>query len=261
MRNYKTAAVTGATGKIGGAIAHGLLRRGLKVILIGRDRERTEALTKTFQKGYGDDKVSYSLVDLSSRSSIDNLISSWSEPFHLLVNNAACTPRLREETVDGVEMQWATNVLSYYRLMKGLSEFMDRGGGSRIVNVASYWAGGLDLSDPEFKRRPYDNNSVYRQSKQADRMLTAAFAEKLKGHGIAVNACHPGDVNSTLSNNLGFGGHESPDQGAETPLFLATDPSLEGLTGRYFEHKRDTVCPYMGDGNKVLELLELCETY
>jgi NAD(P)-dependent dehydrogenase (short-subunit alcohol dehydrogenase family) len=92
------------------------------------------------------------------------------------------------------------------------------------VNVASYWAGGLDLGDLEFKRRPYDNDQAYRQSKQADRMLSVAFAERLREHRVWVNACHPGDVRSRLSANLGFGGHETPEQGAATPVWLATAP-------------------------------------
>lgn len=261
MRSIKTAAVTGATGKIGGAIAEGLLQRGYKVILLCRDELKTGRLRDSLGKKYGDDMVFHYIVDLSRKSSIGNMFNSWSERIDVLVNNAASTPRRREESDEGVELQWATNVLAYYRLMKGFSEFLDDSGRSRIVNVASYWAGGLDLSDPEFKKRHYDNDVAYRQSKQADRMLTAVFAEKLKSRRITVNACHPGDVNSTLSNNLGFGGHESPAQGADTPLFVASDPTLSGVTGRYFEHRRDTVCPFMSDGIGVLELYDLCGSY
>ena len=91
------------------------------------------------------------------------------------------------------------------------------------VDVSSYWAGDLDIDDLEFKSRPYNNDTAYRQSKQANRMLTVAFARRVGEHGVSVNACHPGDVNSSLSNNLGFGGHESPREGARTPAWLATD--------------------------------------
>ena len=107
-----------------------------------------------------------------------------------------------------------------------------------MLNVASYWAGDLDLNDLEFNRRRYDNGRAYRQSKQADRMLAVAFARCFEPLGITVNACHPGDVNSRLSNDLGFGGHESPDQGADTPVWLATDPIGERVSGAYFEHRQ-----------------------
>jgi len=257
----KTAALSGATGKIGGAICEGLLQRGYKVILLCRNAEKMEKLMYNFRNKYGEDSLSSYIVDLSEKSSIENMLSQWKEPINVLVNNAACTPQNRRESSEGVEMQWAVNVLAYFRLMNGLSPFLETDGYSRIVNVASYWAGGMDLSDPEFKKRRYNNDSAYRQSKQADRMLTAAFAEKFESREISVNACHPGDVLSTLSRNLGFGGHESPVQGAETPLFLAADSSLDGLTGRYYEHKRESFCSFMKDAGEVRALYELCESY
>ena len=130
-----------------------------------------------------------------------------------------------------------------------------------MVNVASYWAGGLDLHDLEFKRRAYHNDAAYRQSKQANRMLTVAFAERLAPEGVTVNACHPGDVNSLLSNNLGFGGHQSPDEGAETPVWLATSAVGEGITGRYFEQKREVACRFGQDRGAVEALYAACECY
>jgi NAD(P)-dependent dehydrogenase (short-subunit alcohol dehydrogenase family) len=124
-----------------------------------------------------------------------------------------------------------------------------------VINVASYWAGDLDLSDLEFKRRRYSNGPAYRQSKQANRMLTVAFAERLRPYGVTVNACHPGDVNSTLSNNLGFGGHESPDEGARTPVWLATSP-----VGRR-EHMREVRCRFGADRQAIEKLYEICLSY
>lgn len=111
---------------------------------------------------------------------------------------------------------------------------------AQIVNVASYWASDLDLDDLEFKRHCYHNGTAYRQPKQANRMLTAAIAEQLQPFNITVNACHSGNVNSQLSNNLGFGGHESSDEGAETSVWLATSPEGQEKTGAYFEHRQQT---------------------
>jgi NAD(P)-dependent dehydrogenase (short-subunit alcohol dehydrogenase family) len=130
-----------------------------------------------------------------------------------------------------------------------------------VVNVASYWAGDLDLDDLEFKRRPYNNNTAYRQSKQANRMLTVAFAERLHKHGVTVNACHPGDVSSNLSNNLGFGGHESPADGARTPAWLATDPIGQRETGKYFENMQMRRCRFAEDSGKVEALYQACLAY
>jgi NAD(P)-dependent dehydrogenase (short-subunit alcohol dehydrogenase family) len=132
---------------------------------------------------------------------------------------------------------------------------------ARIINVASYWAGGLDIDDLEFRRRRYDNDAAYRQSKQADRMLTVAFAERLAPSGITVNSCHPGDVNSKLSNSLGFGGHESPDQGAATPVWLATDPTVSRITGKYFANQEPTSCQFSTDGVTIERLYGICDKY
>ena len=129
---------------------------------------------------------------------------------------------------------------------------------ARIVNVASYWAGGLDLDDLEFKSRTYNNDAAYRQAKQANRMLSVAFAERLKLKGIKVNACHPGDVNSKLSNAFGFGGSESPEQGAATPLYLSLSEEVSGITGKYYEHMKPVTCPFSGDHRAIERLFELC---
>jgi len=129
------------------------------------------------------------------------------------------------------------------------------------VNVASYWAGNLDLDDLEFTQRNYDNGTAYRQSKQANRMLTVAFAERLKPLGITVNVCHPGEVNSKLSNDLGFGGHESPEQGAATPVWLATSDDVEGITGSYFEHLHQISCQFSHDKKSIEKLYEICSKY
>jgi hypothetical protein len=76
-----------------------------------------------------------------------------------------------------------------------------------------------------------------------------------------VNACHPGDVNSTLSNNLGFGGTETPEQGARTPVWLATDPTGQEETGKYFEHMRKARCRFGEDKTAVERLYEVCLSY
>jgi retinol dehydrogenase-13 len=159
------------------------------------------------------------------------------------------------ETPEGFEMQWATNVLGYAWMIRHFEQYLEMSDSPRIVNVASYWAGGLDFDDLEFRRRRYNNDTAYRQSKQADRMLTVGFANLLKEKGITVNACHPGDVNSKLSNDLGYGGHESPKEGADTPVWVATAVELDGLTGKYFEHRKQMHCAFGNDREGVERLM------
>lgn len=121
-----------------------------------------------------------------------------------------------------VDSQFATNVLGYHFMIKTFQDLMvfDSSYCSYVVNVASNWAGDLDLNDLQFKRRFYDIDHAYRQSKQCDRMLSVVWADKLKkkndgsgddGQGKAiVNACHPGDPCTFLSKSLGYNLWASP---------------------------------------------------
>ena len=258
----KTAIVTGAYGAIGKAIAAGLAHdNDFHVIMAGRNARELENAASGLRRQSGNGNISVHSLDLSILSEIEKFAAVVSGPVHVLVNNASTTPRQRMESAEGIEMQWAVNVLAYYRMICAFTPHLAQAGKARIVNVASYWAGGLDLGDPEFKQRRYHNDTAYRQSKQADRMLTHSFAELLAEKNITVNACHPGDVNSKLSNNLGYGGHETPEQGADTPVWLAVSEEVEGITGKYFEHRQETYCSFMRDLESVRKLFELCETY
>lgn len=258
----RVALVTGATGAIGNAIAKGIARdRASEVVLVCRDPARGSVATEEVRRATGNPRVRYELADLSRRASVEALAARLDGPVHVLVNNAAVTPRRREETPEGIECQFATNVLGYFWLTRACEPLLCQAEGARVVNVASYWAGGLDLKDLEFRHRPYHNDAAYRQSKQANRMLTRAFAERLGPHGITVNACHPGDVSSVLSNNLGFGGHETPEQGAATPVWLATGATGGRVSGRYFEHQRESACSFARDLEAVEALYGACLSY
>jgi retinol dehydrogenase-12 len=258
----RVAIVTGATGAIGKAIAQGVAGKdGYEVVLVARDENKAQRTARDIVQATGNGRVRYELVDVSRRASIQALAKRWRSPLHVLVNNAAVTPRRHYKTLEGIELQFATNVLGYVWMTQAFTEHLRRSAPARVVNVASYWAGDLDLDDLEFKRRRYRNNTAYRQSKQANRMLTVAFAERLKPYGISVNACHPGDVNSALSNNLGFGGTETPEQGARTPVWLATNPIGQQETGKYFEHMHEVRCRFGEDKTGVERLYEACLSY
>jgi NAD(P)-dependent dehydrogenase (short-subunit alcohol dehydrogenase family) len=254
--------VTGATGAIGKAIARQMAaREGYEVVLLGRDEMKLRQAAMDIGRTTGNRHERQELVDVSRRSEIQALANRWSGPLHLLINNAAVTPRQRQETPEGIELQFATNVLGYFWMVQAFAECLKASAPARVINVASYWAGDLDIDDLEFKRRKYSNNQAYRQSKQANRMLTVAHAERLAPHQVTVNACHPGDVNSTLSNNLGFGGHEPPDEGAKTPVWLATSLAGERQTGKYFEHLREVACRFGQNRNAVEALYEACLSF
>jgi NAD(P)-dependent dehydrogenase (short-subunit alcohol dehydrogenase family) len=254
--------ITGATGAIGEAIARNIAKdHNYFVVLVVRDEYKARAVTDRIRISTGNQNIIYKIVDLSNRKEIFRFASKWENPLHVLVNNAATTPRSRQESKNGIELQFATNVLGYFWMMKAFSEHLIRSAPSRIVNVASYWAGGLNMTDLEFKNRYYNNDEAYRQSKQANRMLSSAFAERLSGHNVSVVSCHPGDVNSKLSNDLGFGGHESPDQGASTPVWLSTQAFHNIESGRYYAHQRIEPCKFSRNKKEVEKLYDICNSY
>jgi NAD(P)-dependent dehydrogenase (short-subunit alcohol dehydrogenase family) len=261
-RNRQIALVTGATGTIGRAIAGQLAANpDTTVVLACRDAGKGESVAHAIVRATGNPSVRVEIVNLSRRPSIQQLATRWQGPLHVLINNAAITPRRRLETPEGIELQFATNVLGYFWMIDAFRATLEASAPARIVNVASYWAGDLDLSDLEFRTRRYSNGEAYRQSKQADRMLTAAFAERLKESGISVNACHPGDVNSPLSNNLGFAGHQTPEEAARTPVWLALDPTGQHVSGKFFEGMRAVPCPFAANPKAVEALYVACQAY
>lgn len=254
--------VSGATGAIGKAVARQIAAmQGYEVILLCRNEQKGREAVQDIKRATGNQSVRVELADVSSHASIQALASRWQGGLHVLINNAAVTPRRRQETAEGIELQFASNVLGYFWLTQAFAESLKESAPARVINVASYWAGDLDVADLEFKRRRYDNGTAYRQSKQANRMLTAVFAERFKPSQVTVNACHPGDVNSALSNDLGFGGNELPDEGARTPVWLATGQVGAQETGKYFEHMREVRDRFTTNKAAMEALYAACASY
>jgi NAD(P)-dependent dehydrogenase (short-subunit alcohol dehydrogenase family) len=133
---------------------------------------------------------------------------------------------------------------------------------SRIVNVASTMAGQLNLDDPQFRSKNfYRNSTAYSASKQAERMLTVCFSEKLKGSGVSVNCCHPGVCDSPICSGLGFHGSESPQRGAETPVMLALSDVGIHETGKYFFYGKMKACQFASDTQAIQKLVDYCASF
>jgi retinol dehydrogenase-13 len=256
----KIAILTGAYGVIGQEIARGLVEADCHTILLGRNEMKLKQVQNELSNTVLGSNIDAYSIDLSSKHQIFDLASKIDNHIDVLVNNAATAPRSRVLNETGIEMQWATNVLGYYWMIRAFESNLKNAEKARIINVASYWAGGLDLDDPEFKSRSYNNDAAYRQSKQADRMLAYGFADKF-GKRVTVNACHSGDANSKLSNDLGFGGSVSARQAAATPLFLATDADVSDISGSYFNDCREAQCYFKSDTKAIEKLMALCESY
>jgi NAD(P)-dependent dehydrogenase (short-subunit alcohol dehydrogenase family) len=246
--------VTGATRGIGRATAAGLTKLGATVVLICRQREDGERVSREVRVKDSPlpDVVT---ADLSSQTSIRQAAASIRERYrqlHVLINNAGVFTRRRELTVDGLEMQFAVNHLAYFLLTNLLLEQLEAGAPSRIINVSSGAHAGarIDFGDLQGERG-YDPGRAYSHTKLANLLFTYELARRLSVTGVTgvtVNALHPGVIaTNLLANYMGvpvvgsaldrtFGA--TPEEGAETSIYLAASPAVEGITGKYFVRKK-----------------------
>jgi NAD(P)-dependent dehydrogenase (short-subunit alcohol dehydrogenase family) len=268
----RTCLVTGANSGIGRAAAQALAGLGARVVMACRDRARGEAARQEIVSATRNQDVELRIVDLASQASIRTFaaeVAAAHPKLHVLVNNAGIWKTKRQQSSDGIELTWATNVLGYYLLTDLLLDTLRASAPARVVNVASDLARDLDLSDVEFERRKYSGIRAYAQSKQADRMLTWALARRLEGSGVSANALHPGGVNTGIFRKGDAGVlarallallplfTRSPEQGADTCVWLAASPQLEGVSGRYWVDRQQRPCPYH-DPRREDELWDLC---
>jgi len=242
--------VTGANGTIGKEIVKGLAKSGASVVLAVRRKDAGEKTIEQIGKEANLSKENMKVmeVDLSSQQSVRKFVSDYTnshEHLHGIIQTASIVSQTKKLSVDNIEMTYATNVMAYFMLMELFQDIMKKSAPARIVNVASNYAGHMDLSDLQFDKRQYNHDSAYRQSKQAERMLSWVYAEKLKDTGVTVNACHPGVVTSPLLAGLmAGGGSDSPEKGAVVPLFLALNPDLEKVTGKYWYQSKEKACQF-----------------
>jgi NAD(P)-dependent dehydrogenase (short-subunit alcohol dehydrogenase family) len=253
----RVALVTGANSGMGKETARELVRMGAQVILGCRSQELGEVPRKEIIQTTGSTGVTVMEVDLSSPTSVRALAHGVAERFpklDVLVNNAAASLRARAVTPEGFERHWATNVLGPYLLTALLLPALAASGHGRIVNVSTVAAGGLDLSDTQYERRPYSGTGAYRASKQAIRMLTWALADRLRGMPVSANADSPGYVLTDLTRNVGgllkivvaltsFRA-QTPLDGADTTIWLAASPEVEGVTGKFWKQRREVRCRF-----------------
>ncbi len=269
----KTALITGPTSGIGREIAIGLARLGASLVLACRDTAAGDRMAKDLMAS-GAGSVLVVQVDVASRESIGELAKRILERYarlDVLVNNAAVSrgSQPRAENADGIELTFATNVLGYFLTTRSLLHRLRESAPARIVNVASTFASDLDMEDLQFKRRPFESMKAYAQSKACDRLLTWAFAGRLEGSGVTANAMAPGLIADTgLYRNTPQdvmvrlrqrGGGRTAAEGADTAVWLASSPDIEGVSGKLFENRKEIPCSFR---NRDVEerLWMICES-
>lgn len=251
LMHGKVAMVTGATSGLGLVTARALAQQGARVIVVGRDADRGAATVRHIQQETGNPAVELLVADLAIQAQVRRLASEVQTRFpHLevLVNNAGALFTRRMLSLDGLEMTFALNHLGYFLLTNLLLDTLKTSPSARIVNVSSEAHRGaqINLADLQGAQR-YSSWRAYARSKLANLLFTYELARRLEGSGITANAVHPGFVATNFGRNNG-GVHAllwrvlhvaaiTPEQRAETIIYLAISPEVEGLTGRYFVKK------------------------
>lgn len=251
--------VTGATNGLGEVTARDLAALGATVVLVGRNLEKTRRVVRSLKADTGNRNITYYIADLASMTSIHRLAEDFQRKYdqlHVLVNNAASIFLDRRVTPEGLEMTFALNHIGYFLLTNLLLDPLTNGGDaerhSRVVNVSgvSHERAKLDFDNLQ-NIQGYNGLKAYAQSKLMNIMFTNELSRRVRQAGapVDVNALHPGvvrtgilqditsGVSGTLINNLSKAFSPlgmRPEKGADTQVYLATSPDVEGLSGKYF---------------------------
>ncbi|MCP3026835.1 SDR family oxidoreductase [Halobacillus sp. A5] len=266
----KTAIVTGANSGMGLVAATALAKKRIHVIMASRSKERgKEALLKVMDKSQSE-HVDLMQCDLGSLASIRSFAANVKEKYKcldILINNAGVVSLKRELTTDLFESQIGINHLGHFLLTNLILPELRNSEDARVINISSgahKW-GRIHFRDPHLSEN-YNVVKGYGQSKLANVLFTKALAEKVSSEFIAVNAVHPGAVatNLGIDRTSGFGKtvtnwlapwFKSPEQGAETAVYLALDPEIKGVTGGYFYNKKPASISKKASDRKLAETL------
>jgi retinol dehydrogenase-14 len=245
----KTVLITGGTGGIGKATAIGLARAGARVGIVGRDATRGEAAAAEIRSASRNPSVDVFTADMSSQAEVRRLAAEVLDRYprlDVLVNNVGGFWARRRVTADGLEHTFAVNHLAGFLLTNLLLDRLVASAPARVVTVSSgaQSMGRIDFDDLQGARK-YSGQRAYNQSKLANVMFTFELGRRLEGTGVTANVLHPGVTRTafgaedqawyfTTGSGLARRFMKSPEQGAQTPILLASSPEVEGVSGTYF---------------------------
>jgi retinol dehydrogenase 14 len=239
----KIVLITGSTDGIGRQAAVELAALGGTILIHGRNVDRGKSAVEEIQTATGNQKVDLFIADLSSQRQVRRLAAEVSERYHslhVLINNAGVFMNDRRLTEDGIEMTFAVNHLAPFLLTNLLLDQLKRSAPARVITVSSvaHTRGKLDFENLQAEKS-FGGYGAYALSKLANVLFTFELAEQLKGTGVTSNCLHPGVISTKLL-RTGFNmpGASTAD-GAETLIYLAASPEVEGATGKYFQDKNE----------------------
>ncbi|XP_041043427.1 retinol dehydrogenase 14a [Carcharodon carcharias] len=274
----RTAVVTGANSGIGRATAAGLARLQARVILACRDEEAAaRAAQQIRQQTGGAGELLVRRLDLASLSSVRSFCQRIIEEeprLDVLINNAGIFQCPYMKTEDGFEMQFGVNHLGHFLLTNLLLDLLKRSAPSRIVVVSSklYKYGEINFDDLN-SEKSYNKSFGYSRSKLANILFTHELAKQLEGTGVTANVLHPGIVRTNLGRHINipllglpvfkmvsWAFFKTPEQGAQTSLYLATSPEVKEVSGKYFgDCKQEELLPKAMDDAVAKKLWDMSE--
>ena len=247
----KTVLITGGTSGIGKAAAIALATMGARVGITGRDQARARLAAAEISRESGASAVDVFVADMSSQTEVrrlaDEVLAAYPR-LDVLLNNVGGFWANRHVTADGLEHTFALNHLAPFLLTSLLLERLTASAPARVVTVSSaaQSMGRIDFDDLMGERN-YSGQSAYNQSKLANVMFTYELSKRLEGTGVTATAVHPGMTSTDFSAEdpaLGILVRilrpfmQTPAQGADTPVYLASSPEVEGASGGYFVKRK-----------------------
>ncbi|MFZ5570296.1 MAG: SDR family NAD(P)-dependent oxidoreductase [Thermodesulfobacteriota bacterium] len=246
----KTVLVTGATSGIGLAAATGLADRGARVLLVARRAEKAAAAADQIMGLTGNDNLEIYPADMAVPGQVRALAAAVRRREHrldVLVNNAGALFHKRENTADGLEKTLATDLLGPFILTEELAPLLAESAPARVINVSSggMYTQKIRVDDLAFRREPYDGAKAYARAKRGLVILSEIWAGSYADQGIVVHAMHPGWVKTPgikralpefyrIMDRL----LRTPEQGADTIIWLAVAPEAAKTTGRFWLDRR-----------------------
>lgn len=252
--NNKKILITGGNGGIGKVTALELAKMGADVCIAGRDSQKTHDAIEDIRNLSGNPDVHHITVDLASLSSVRKLAETYiqaNDSLDVLINNAGVFPTRQKLTEDGFEYQIGINHLSHFLLTGLLIPCLMKSQSARVVNVSSQLHKNGKIEFEHFKGfGKYNAQRAYAQSKLANILFSIKLSQLLSaipGINICSNALHPGGVRTDITRDMPWILRKllnlifiAPEEGAKTSIMLASDPELEGITGKYFDQTKET---------------------
>jgi NAD(P)-dependent dehydrogenase (short-subunit alcohol dehydrogenase family) len=244
-----TILVTGATDGLGRGVAARLAADGARVLVHGRSPARIDDTIEEIRRTTGNESSRGYLADFASLAEVRRLadeVRANEARLDVLINNAgigrgATGAQHRQDSADGHELRFAVNYLAPYLLTRLLVPLLEASAPARVVNVASIGQSPVDFDDV-MQHSHYDAAHAYSQSKLALIMFSTELAARLGPNGaVTVNSLHPGTLMPTkIVHEAWSQTVDTLDSGIAAVTRLATDPALDGVSGRYFDGQTES---------------------